>query len=142
MDYKLYRDPGGLESTGYMEIGPGKYAGAHWQAGFVFIWGDAFGMAEGILSKHFLRYDHCNVNDIPKETGTRIIAEWRSVAERLPNLSPYEAHKALNAQASYREYLEDEIASHRNQIATMLREVADAAEKYYQQGDWICILGM
>jgi len=36
-----------------MEIGPGRYAGRHWQDGFLFVSEDAFGMAEGILAATF-----------------------------------------------------------------------------------------
>ena len=88
MDYRVRRAKSELESTGYIEIGPGKYSGEHWQDGFLFIWEDAFGMAEGILTKHFPKYDHFSMNYIPKDIGQKIVAEWRDVADRLPGMSP------------------------------------------------------
>lgn len=125
-----------------MEIGPGKYSGKHWQDGFLFVWEDAFGMAEGILTKHFPRYDHFSMNDIPKGVGQKVVAEWRDVADRLPGMSPEQAHTALNLSAAYRDLLDSEVASHRNEIANMLCELADACSDFYSREDWVCILGM
>ena len=58
MDYRVRRTKAELDSSGYMEIGPGQYSGKHWQDGFLFVWEDAFGMAEGIIVKHYPDYDH------------------------------------------------------------------------------------
>ncbi len=142
MDYRVRRRKSELESTGYMEIGPGKYSGEHWQDGFLFIWEDAFGMAEGILTKHFPKYDHFSMNDIPKDIGQKIVAEWRDVADRLPGMSPEQAHTALNLSAPYRDRLDSEVEPHREEIARMLRELADACGGFYSREDWVCILGM
>src|SRR5438128_10862593 len=35
MDYRVRRRKSELESTGYMEIGPGKYSGELWRDGFL-----------------------------------------------------------------------------------------------------------
>ena len=125
-----------------MEIGPGRYSGKHWQDGFVFVWEDAFGMAEGILAKHLPGYDHFSMTDVPKDVGVKVITEWRSVANRLIDMSPEEARGALNLAASYRERLDSELAGHRAEIAVMLRELADACGAFYEQEEWICVLGM
>ena len=53
MDYRIRRNPEELDSTGYVEIGPGEYSGHHWQKSFLFVWEDAFVHAEGIVRKHF-----------------------------------------------------------------------------------------
>lgn len=58
MDYVIRQHPHEFDSTGYMELGPGRYAGKHWQDGFRFVWEDAFGMGEGIVARHLSEYDH------------------------------------------------------------------------------------
>ncbi|MFZ4396090.1 MAG: hypothetical protein ACOYOU_10745 [Kiritimatiellia bacterium] len=73
MDYQIRADSKELDPTGYMEIGPGRYNKKHWQPGFLFIWEDAFGMAEGIVTKHFPSYDHFGMNDISKKIAS---ASW------------------------------------------------------------------
>jgi hypothetical protein len=125
-----------------MEIGPGKYSGKHWQAGFVFVWEDAFGMAEGIVAKHAPDYDHFSMADIPKEVGQKIVAEWRDAADRLGTMSEDQAYAALNLAAAYRDRLDAEIRARKAEIAGMLRELANACTEFYERGDWICILGM
>ena len=125
-----------------MEIGPGKYSGVHWQKGFLFVWEDAFGMAEGILAKYVPNYDHFSMTDIPKEVGRNVVIEWRNVADRLGRLSAAEASAALNLAASYRDGLEDDVTVHKAEIANMLRELADACSEFYDRHDWVCILGM
>ena len=100
MDYRIRRDPAELDSTGYIEIGPGRYAGRHWQPGFLFVWEDAFGMAEGIVVRHLPEYDHFDMNDIPRAVGLTIVADWRSAAAQLPVLNEDAAHHILNLEAS------------------------------------------
>jgi len=142
MDYRVFHNKAELDSTAYMEIGPGKYSGAHWQDGFLFIAEDAFGMAEGVLVKHFPSYDHFAMNDLPKDAGRRVTSEWRDVAGRLSSSSGEQAQAALNLSASYRTRLESDVVPHKSEIASMLRELADACDKLYEQQEWVCILGM
>jgi hypothetical protein len=142
VDYRIHRDQANLEGTGYMEIGPGKYSGKHWQNGFVFVWGDAFGMAEGILAKYVANYDHFSMTDIPKDVGMKVIAEWQAVAARLRDMSSEQAQVALNLSAAYRDRLEFEIPAHRDEIASMLRKLAEACSFFYEREDWVCVLGM
>lgn len=142
MNYAILQHAHELDSTCYMEIGPGRYSGKHWQGGFLFVWEDAFGMVEGILAKHLPEYDHFGTNDIPRAVGRAIIADWRDVAAKLAALSPAEAHAALNLDASYRVQLDEELSSHREEIAQLLHRLADACEQFYSQNDWICVLGM
>lgn len=142
MDYRIRRNPSELESTGYMEIGPGKYSGLNWQDGFLFVWEDAFGMAEGILAKYLPEYDHFGMNDVAKEVGLQVISEWRRVADVLGSLGLEEACRALNLEASYHGGFEDDVAADRGPIAALLRELADECERFYRQGEWICILGV
>lgn len=141
MDYQLRRSKGELASTNFLEIGPGRYVGAHWQEGFLFVWDEAFVVAEGILSKHFPDYDHYAMNDLPEEIGEKVIAEWRSVARQLDRLDVADARRALNLANADPE-LDHELATHRRDIARMLRELADECEKFYQKSEWICVLGI
>lgn len=141
MDYLLRRSKEQLVSTNFLEIGPGKYVGAHWQDGFLFVWDDAFVVAEGILRKHFPEFDHYAMNDLPEEVGEKVIAEWRAVAAQLERLNPADARRALNLDGTDPE-LDRELATRRKEIARMLRELADECEKFYQQSEWICVLGI
>ena len=142
VDYTVYRRTADLESTGYVEIGPGRHAGRHWQDGFLFVWADAFGMAEGIIARHLPGYDHFEMNDVPRAAGLRIIADWRAAADRLPTLDAAAAHAALDLDASYGCRLDDEPEAHRTEIAAMLGELADACERFYRDGEWVCMLGL
>ncbi|MBM4394662.1 MAG: hypothetical protein FJ087_03105 [Deltaproteobacteria bacterium] len=94
-DWGVRRTPGELDSTAYIEIGPGRYSGKHWQAGFVFIGEAAFLMAEGLVRREFPGYDRFGINEIPAEVGTRIIEAWRAASTRLVGVSPDEACTAL-----------------------------------------------
>ncbi len=125
-----------------MEIGPGKYNGKHWQDGFLFVWEDALGMAEGIVAKHFVGYDHFGMNDIPRDIGQKITAEWRDIAARLEMMSIEQANVALNLKQSYRERLDGEITSHKAEIINMLQVLAEECDAFYKHDDFVCILGM
>jgi hypothetical protein len=140
MDYRIYRNKNELESTGYIEIGPGKYTGAHWQEGFLFVWEDAFGMAEGILAKHLPEYDHLSMNDLPRNIGRFVTAEWRDAARRLAGMSPKDVRRLLNLGASYGERLDDEVIRHCANIAGLLSELADACDGFYERNEWVCVM--
>jgi hypothetical protein len=142
MDYRIYRSKAELNSTGYMEIGPGRYSGVHWQDGFLFVWGDAFTMAEGIVAKHFPDYDHFATNDIPKAIGERIIANWFEVGRGLSGMSPEEALFELNLSESHSGRLHNEVATHGADIEEMIRTLATECAGFYKRDDWVCILGM
>src|SRR5262249_37615703 len=122
-------------------IGPGKFSGQHWQEGFLFVWEDAFGLAEGIVSKHFPSYDHLSMNDIPEDLGRRIAADWREAAARLGGMTAAEVRSALNLPEWYAQ-LDDELVSRQSEIAGMLRELADGVENFCNREDWFCILGV
>ena len=141
MDYRIRRNTQELDSTGYVEIGPGKYSGQHWQEGFLFVWEDAFGLAEGIVTRHFPAYDHLSMNNVPKSIGRRIAAEWREVALRLDGMTASESRSALNLPAWYGN-LDGELASRKSEISAMLRELADGVDDFCDREDWFCILGM
>ena len=143
MDYRIRRSKAELDSTGYVEIVPGKYSGSHWQDGALFVWEDAFGMAEGLIAKHVPEYDHLAMNDIPRDVGERITAEWREVAARLHEMTATQARNALNLQTACGDLLEaGEFATHRGDIATMLESLAEDCDAFYQRGEWVCILGV
>lgn len=119
MDYKIRRKKSELDSTGYMEIGPGKYSGKHWQDGFLFVWEDAFGMAEGIVLKHFKDYDHFEMNDIPKGVGQLIANGWKKAALSLEHADQSEYQDLLNLDAVYRSYMADEVSEHKRSIIAL-----------------------
>lgn len=143
MDFRVHRETAELGgSTQYVEVGPGRYAGEHWQDGFLFIREDAFGIAEGIVTKHFPGYSHFGTNDISMDVGRAVIAEWRDVAGRLIAMSIEQVCDALHLEAAYRSYDVAEIDSHRSEIARMLNQLADGCEEFYEREEWVCVLGV
>ncbi len=142
MDYEIRRNKDELDSTGYMEIGPGKYSGKHWQEGFIFVWEDAFSMAEGIVMKYFKDYDHFGMNDIPKEIGISISSEWFKAASTLNYTSEEKYQELLNLDAVYRNNMATEVSENKQSIIKMLNELAQSFEQFYQTEDWVCILGV
>jgi hypothetical protein len=142
MNYEIIRKWSEQDSTGYMEIGPGKYSGKHWQDGFLFIKEDSFGIAEGIVMKHFKDYDHYGMNDIPKDIGDIIATEWANVASALNETSGEECMELLNLDIVYRASMQKEVAENKEQIINLLMELANAFQQYYRKEEWVCILGM
>ncbi|MBL8001302.1 MAG: hypothetical protein JNL05_05005 [Flavobacteriales bacterium] len=142
MDYRIRRSPDDLESTGFVEIYPWKDSGDSWQHGGLFIREDAFNVAEGIVMRHQPGFDHLSSNDIPRSVGMAIVADWRSVADRLPSLSPIEAATELNLDDWFVEGFLSEFANHRSEIVAMLRDLAQECRQFYGQSKWVCIIGM
>ena len=130
MDYRVRRTKADLDSAGFMEVGPGRYLGEHWQEGFLFIWEDAFIVAEGTLAKHLPSYDHFGMHDVPRSTGLRVTAEWRELAARLDKLRPKEAREALQLSEPWHEDLGAEIVQHRTEIARMSSQLAGACDHF------------
>lgn len=142
MDYVIRNRPNELESTQYVELGPGRYDGRHWQEGFLFVLEEAFGTVEGILARHLPEYDHFGINNVPRAIGLAVAAEWRRVAETLTGMTADEASDALNLQATFSTRMDQEVEENRHEIAILLRELADAFEQFYAQEEWVCVLGM
>ncbi|HTF90751.1 MAG TPA: hypothetical protein VK843_20190 [Planctomycetota bacterium] len=142
MDYRIYRSRAELDSTNYVEVGAGKYSQKHWQEGCLFIEEEAFIRAEGILAQHFPSYDHIAFQDIPRLVGKRVIAAWRDAAARIPQLNPAEIYSLLNLDVVMLQV--DPVALDRDRaaIAAMLNELADACDEFYEQDEWLRILGM
>ena len=142
MDYAVRRKPRELDSTGFMEIGPGRYSGKHWQEGFIFIWGDAFSLAEGIIRVHFPDYDRLAMNDIPREVGIRIVIDLQRAAVELESANETAAAICLHIPEWLSEQFPLELASHRTAITVMLEELAGGLDRAYQSEDYACILGV
>jgi len=142
MDFRLHRDKSLLTDTCFIEIGPGKYSGEHWQEGFVFVDEDDFACAEGILKNYFPDYDHFGTNDISKSTGLLIITEWRRAATNIERLEPQEAARLLRPHDAARPGLIADISGHRKEIQALLNDLADELERLYRTDDWVCVLGM
>jgi hypothetical protein len=142
VDYRIRRAKSELDSTGYIEITAGKYTSTRWRDGSLFIWEDAFTVVEGVVARHFPSYDHLAMNDIPKDIGSRIVLEWRDIAEWLPAVKPDEARVALNVATSFGASFDDELTNHRADIVELLRGLADGCDDFYSRGEWVCVLGM
>ena len=141
MPFRIHRSKAGL-GTCYIEICPGKYSGKHWQDGCVFIEEEEFLVAEGIIGKHFAEFDHFGPNDLPKDLGRTISAEWRTIASQLPQLNGRDIIEALSLNGTLMLARADLVAANGTDIARMLIELADACDQFYEREDWICILGL
>ncbi len=142
MDYKIRRNTSELNSTGFIEIGPGKYSGKHWQDGSLYVWEDAFGVAEGIVMKYFNDYTHFGFNNLPKEIGTLLLAKWREVALGLKTANEDEYLELLNLDVVYRANLTTEVAKNKESIIELFIDMANAFEQFYEADEWVCILGV
>jgi hypothetical protein len=142
VDYRIFGSPEELKDVLYFDIGPGKFSRKHWKGGCLFVSEYEFGMAEGIIAKHFPTYNHFGPNDIPKELGLKITAEWAQAAVLLDQLPPGQIGNTLNLNEPFLNQFDPDIESHKADIAGLLRSLAEACEALYQQGDWICISGV
>lgn len=142
MDYRIRQSSEELESTGFIEIGPGKFNGKHWNKGFIFIWEDAFGMAEGIISKHNSDYDHFAFNDLNKQQGNLIIQDWKKAADLIDNNDLESALIVLNANDTYGSEMIDELKDFKDSIQQMLVGLCTFCEEHYRTNDWMCVLGV
>jgi len=142
MDYRIRRTPDELESTGLMEICPSKFSGKHWQPGSLFVWEDAFNVAEGIVLRHLPSFDHMSSNDIPASIGAAIIADWLAAADRLPKQTSSEASAELHLAEWFREPFHEDFVERRSEIVTMLRALAYDCRQFYSRSEWLCIIGV
>ena len=142
MDYRIRHAKSELDSKSYVEIASGRYSGARRQDGSIFVAEDSFTVVEGVIARHFSDYDHGAMNDIPKDVGSRIVAEWREIAEWLPVLKVDEARVALNMATSFGRGFDDELTKHRAAVIELLRGLAESCEGFYSRGEWICVLGV
>ena len=140
--YRIYHRKDELDSTIYMEIGPGTYSGKPWQEGSLFIGEYGFEMAEGIVAIHFPAYSHWGINDIPGELNRRIIDDWRVAAGALPSANIDMVERLLHLDAIYRRQFDSRINRDRNEIHVMLNELADECEKFIQEHGCFFILGL
>src|SRR3989304_3481557 len=113
MDYAVRHNPKNLESTGFIEIMPGRYTGKHWQDGAIFIWEDAFTIAEGIIQEYFPQYDHLAMNDIPRSAGRLIAKDLQNAADTLQFADPASAGTTLRLPSWFRQDFDKEFLAHR-----------------------------
>ncbi len=138
-DFRVHYSKADLKGTDYVEIGPGNFSGRYWQEGFVFVDEDAFGVVEGIVRKHFSKYDPRGVTGLSRETGAEIVAEWRAVAAGLNGMSLEAARAALNIEGSY---YDTDLVHAKTAITRMLIQLADTFDTFYRAFDRVCIIGV
>ena len=131
-----------LTGTGYIEICPGMFRGKHWLEECHYFEEEAFGVAAGVLLKHFPDYNPFGPNDFPMEVGLAIAEEWEKTSEKIENLEISEVLKILNLAGPYGEFKKEEIQSHNKEIAIMLRELSVLFNNIYEKHSWLCVLGI
>lgn len=142
MHFIVHRDTKLLDSTGYIEIGPGRYSGQHWQEGFLFLAEDDFSIMKGIFLAHLPDFDHYGMNDIPRQTGLAIAHELRSVANVIMNENLHKVTTALHVNSRLLESHVQALSSHPREIQQMLLVVSTMLEQTYQTEDFVCVLGL
>ena len=144
MQYQVHRVKD-FEGTDWVEVGPGKYDGKHWQPGYLYIWEVDFVPAEVIVGRHLADYDHFAMNDIPRDVGLAIVNDWRQVGAELLG-STRQGLKILsergNVDMSPLSIDPKSIEANRNQIASMLETLASSCEEFIRDADGFCILGL
>ena len=140
MDYRIRRSKSDLGSKGYIEIAAGKCAGT--RDGSLCVPEDAFTVVEGVVARHFSSYDRAAMNDVPKDVGTRIVSEWREIAEWLPVMKPDEVRVALNVATWFGAGFDDDLTNHRADVIGLLRGLADGCDDFYSRDEWICVLAV
>jgi len=142
MKYAIHREIGQLNSTGYIEIGPGRYSGKHWQSGFIFVAVDSFSMAAGIVEKHFHTFNHFGINEVPKEIGIKIIEEWQTASEMMFQMPIEDAPELLNLFSANRYALENELKNNQKEISSFLADLSMECKRFYENQEWLCMLGL
>lgn len=138
MDHRIRRAKSDLTSNGYIAITAGKHERASSDEALL-VTEDAFGVVEGVIARHFDSYDRAAVNEIPRDVGSRIVAEWRDVAEWLPVLKADEARVALNVATWFGAGFDAELTNERANLIALLRGLADGCDDFYSRADWICV---
>jgi hypothetical protein len=168
MDYRIYEKAADFRGTGYIKIvrvarpevrsgqaipeseGAPRELG---QDGSLLIDQEAFFMADGIIAKHFEKYGHFGPNEIPREIGLKITAEWEKVAALMAQMTTEQIYAALNLGGAFAGIwpgqveamipnFVSEIEDHRGDIARFLLSLAKACNAFYRDGDWIYIEGV
>jgi len=134
-DYRVYRSKAELKGTDHIRIGPGKFSGHYWQEGFVFVDEEAFGIAEGIIRKHFPKYDPWGVTGLQRETGAEIAAEWRQAATQLKDMPLDAARVVPNLDVFPGRCYDAELVHFASEIAEMLTQLAGALDGFYRSSD-------
>ena len=140
LDYLVRHTPEELDSTCFVEIGPGPYSRKHWQPGFTFVPDDAFAFAQGIVSYHFPAYDPYAMNELPAETASAIAVELRAALQYLTSVES--AIEALRLGSYRTTWFRSELRGNRDEIREMLSQIASALERSAQGAESVCVLGM
>ena len=128
-----------FEGTAFVEIGPGKYTGKHWQPGFLFIDEDYFFVAESLITACVNRHDHYAMNDYSRDDALAIVDCWRSAARTLVE-SEESAIDVLRLERSYNDKVA--LENERAQITHMLESLAASCDKFIEDHSGFCILGL
>ena len=140
MDFAVHRDPKALQSTCYIEIGPGPHVGGHWKEGFWFVADDAFEFAAGVVSDHFPTYDPYSINELPSFVALGIAQDLRAAADAIRFGA--DASMSLHLTSSRAARLRSALHQNGAEIADMLGNIAAALESSAQGSDWVCVLGL
>lgn len=98
-------------------------------------------MVEGIIKKHFRKYERHEVNNISQTKGMQIVANLREAAGSILACSGKEIFDPIEYRADSSPKTIQELVRSRGRISEMLSGLADFLENAYESNEWICILG-
>lgn len=138
--YKILSDVVRANGANYIEIGAGRFPGRVHNEGSIYISKESFRVVSGIIKRHYTKYDHYEMKNISRTTGTKIAANLREAAERVLTCKDREILGLLDYQADKSTRTINDLVKCRAAISGMLAGVADYLENAYEKDDWICVM--
>jgi hypothetical protein len=140
----ILRDPASLDGTAYIELLPGGYRDACWNAGSVFFTEEVFGYFEPVIERHEPRFDHFAFVDVERSTWNAILHDLAHVARALRAASSIDDVPPLvgffylgtkqEFAASFRE--------NADALAALLDELGIWLQEQLSREDAVAVLGM
>jgi hypothetical protein len=140
-DFSIHRDRSRLKGSVYIEIGPGRYSGQRWREGYILVREDSFAVIEGIVKKHFRKYDRRDINNISRTKSMQIIGSLREAAAGVLSCNNDDILGLIEYEADRSPKTVNEFVRNRARIAKLLADLADYMEGTFENHDWICVLG-
>lgn len=138
--YKILPDIQKGNGANYIEIGTGRFPGNVYNEGSIYISKESFLVVSGIIKKHYTKYDHYEMKNISRTTGTKIAANLREAAERVLTCKDREILSILEYHHEKTSKTINDLIKCRADISGMLVSVADYLENAYEKDDWICVM--
>jgi hypothetical protein len=138
-DYRIHPDRSGLQGTDFVEISTGRNSDSFGGTSSLFIGKDSFLVIDGIIRRHYKKYDHYEMKNISRTTGRKIVASLREAAGIVSACAGKEILKAVGYEIDSSPRTVNEFIRNKGLISKMLSAVADYLEAAYEDNEWVCI---